>query len=1048
MNNCLLQIDVLIDNIYKGSPSSYLLELEKNIKAFIGNVEFSDGQSFLFSKETDKSTQRFIAVCFIRIIANDNYNLISENKHQIFKFIQLALPELCFDLKITEKISSFEKEKIFRDFVIGREKEFDDVLKFNASIAELNIFQQNLRRLIAVRKNNLLIFFTDTLLSKSHLDTIFNRLNEYLAASEENKFQKYNSASEVLSDYVSAAMDIGTRYSMNYIHYSFKNIQELIKKDVENSPYYLPSDLSLRETEKKYPFSKKASGVINIEIVNKAKGYAQNSIVRLLKYNSELIQISPEEQFIGNVKLEPILVEFNYEMKDYAEQINLQFEISWTYADGQSNTRLSEVSLFAQPSNIDWENMKLLEPYNLEPVENDFDLIGREVILQKLKGMLGLPIGSSYIFGQRRVGKTSIVKTLLNSSSNEDLLIYYIEAGDWSDANDAAHSMNNLGEKICKKIKRHNPKFSSLIVPIFDGSLNKISDFLDEVIEIDSKFRMLIILDEFDRISKSLYERGEIGKSFGLTLRSISNRSQFGAILVGGEKLEYILSQWQEFNKFSPIRVDYFSKERDWEDFKKLVKKPVEGLLEISDAAINLIYGETAGNPYFTKKICMELFRLMVDNRDIHVTPKEMLNATLIARSSANIGATDFSHFWEDGIKGKAEKEEETSLKRRKILIAMSSILKAGKELTKERIADYALEMGLNNSEVEKYLIEFEQRKILNFQLNRYEFVVSFFRDWLLAGGADKIIASFEEEERVSLYLQMEEKVKIRTEEIIEILPKIKIYRGKETTQSDIRSWLEQFGDTFDQRLIFKLLQNFKLYAELEIRNKMELIFGVIRGEFAKRGIVRIIDNQRKKRDEILVSYLDKSPGKGASYFTKLFADVNNIYTDNVCAPELIEKKLIENSAIKSLVIIDDFIGSGNTLANNVKAYFDSSLCDVLREKKIFTNICAVTGFVESKEKLEDRFLYLDVEIKVVIADLLNEEDRCFSSTSSIFATPAEAKQAKNICLQKGEILDPKFPLGYSNCECLIAFPMNCPNNTLPIFWKETSNWQALFKRN
>ena len=57
----------------------------------------------------------------------------------------------------------------------------------------------------------------------------------------------------------------------------------------------------------------------------------------------------------------------------------------------------------------------------------------------------------------------------MNSNIDKNLLIYYLEAGDWNDAQNAHKSMNNLGEKICKKIKRHDTKFNSLEIPDFDG---------------------------------------------------------------------------------------------------------------------------------------------------------------------------------------------------------------------------------------------------------------------------------------------------------------------------------------------------------------------------------------------------------------------------------------------------------------------------------------------------------------------------------------------------------------------------------------------------
>ena len=817
---------------------------------------------------------------------------------------------------------------------------------------------------------------------------------------------------------------------------------------MEKSPYFLPADIELYKTEKKYPFAKGQNNSISIIVANKGNGFASNVSLNIISIDSLGVEFADRVKYIGNLKIETIIVDFEYRVIEELNHLEIAIEVVWIDSEEKRCSKIEKIVFNGQTSDLNWEEIVKIKPYNLEPVETNKDLIGRDTILQALQSTISMPLGSAYIYGQRRVGKTSIVKTLQNSICSDNFLVCYIEAGDWNDAKDAYKSMENLGIKICKKIKRFNVKFASVQIPNFAGSFNQISDFLDDITDIDKDFRLLIILDEFDRISNSLYERGEIGRSFVLTIRAISNRPQFGFILVGGEKMEYILSQWQEFNKFSPIRVDYFSKERDWEDFNKLIKKPVENILEISDGAIVKIYEETAGNPYFTKKICMELYSNMIGNRDVHVTDKEVYIASETARSSSNIGATDFSHFWEDGIKGKVEKEEEVSLKRRKLLIAISQVIQNSQALNIANIKDAGIEIGLMGNDVDKFLLEFEQRRILSLNKCQFSFVVNFFKEWLTSGGKEKIISTFEEEERVVLNQKLEEEASVKSDEIKSVLKNLKSYKGGAISIEDVRKWLDQFDDVFDQRLMFKLLENFKLYNELEIREKLSNLFTMIRRDLNKKGNVRVLDPKKKKRDDILVTYLDKSPAKGATYFAKIFADENNIYAENVCSPEFIEKKIIEKNTINCIVIIDDIIGTGNTIISNTKEYFDSTLVDIIKERNIPIYISVITGFLPSKEKIETEIsLFIESDLNIFIADVLSSQDKCFSLQAQIFANSFESKKAREICMQKGEKLEAKMPLGYSNCELLVAFPMNCPNNTLPIFWKRTDGWEPLFER-
>ncbi|KAA6322313.1 hypothetical protein EZS27_028130 [termite gut metagenome] len=146
-------------------------------------------------------------------------------------------------------------------------------------------------------------------------------------------------------------------------------------------------------------------------------------------------------------------------------------------------------------------------------------------------------------------------------------------------------------------------------------------------------------------------------------------------------------------------------------------------------------------------------------------------------------------------------------------------------------------------------------------------------------------------------------------------------------------------------------------------------------------------------------------------------------------------------------MIIDDFVGSGDTIVNNIKEYFIPEFCLILKERKIITIFGIVTGFSEAKEIIERKINKLGIDAIVIIIDILDDSDKCFSDSSRIFVTPSEKRKVKHICQSKGELLEEKYPLGYSDSQTIIAFPMNCPNNTLPIFWKETKNWVPIFKR-
>jgi len=1049
MSNIIKDLDSHILNSLNCIDEDFFL---KTLSSLIGDyfevkeVE-SNSRDFLFNDNNPKDIKRFIAVCFIRILGVSGDKQLKNLMFLVSKLFHNALPDLCKTLNISHKTETYKLEDIIVDFISKREKEFKDILNFEGGVSLINNFQQTYRQSFNNSNNKLILSpFLEDVITRQKLDKIFLEITEYFASGAEKKYSFYQKVKGDLQDFITEAEEIGTLYALHFVRNPFNKILSAIIEDFESSPFNLPATLTIQKSEKKYPFYLGARNDINLHLLKEGSGYVFKTGVKVIDYVASDIVFNKKEYFIGDIKSQLTSVTFDYEVLKDSDSILIELELTWNTVDGVINCQNEVLELIGQEKNIDWNLAKFLQPYDLEPVDNENKLIGRENILSRLKSMAGDKIGSSYIYGQRRVGKTSIVKTLLNSISSDSLFVIYIEAGDWNDAQNPFKSMDTLGKKICKKIQSSRKKFKQIPLPEFSGSFNNITEFLDQVNEIDESFRVLIILDEFDRISRELFERGEIGKSFVLTIRSISNRSQFGFILVGGEKMEFILSQWQEFNKFKPVRVDYFSKEEDWKDFTQLVKKPVSGILEITDKAIEYIFNKTSGNPYFTKIICIELYNLMMTNRDVHVTTVEANNASKIARNNTNIGATDFSHFWEDGIKGRVEKEEETSIKRRKILIIISNLLKNEKLTTKSNIVDNALEYDLDKEEVERYLQEFEQRKILQYSGNRYEFYVNFFEEWLLDGGIDKIISSFEEEERLYLNKKKDEELSVKFQEINDVTKHWKLYKGEQITANDVRSWLDQFVDISDQRIIFKILQNLKFYSEFEVREKLEMLFKLVKRQITNSGKAKTIFEGKRKRDDILVTYLDDNPAKGGSYYTKIFVDENNLYKENSCVPNLIEKRIKEMRNLNCLLIVDDFLGSGSTMIDNINKYEDELLL-ASKEKGLELIFGLITGFQAAKDKVEKHLQNLNITANVYIIDPLDDGNMCFSNSSDIFKSSIERNIAQSICYRMGITIDKKQPLGYSDSQTAIVFPINCPNNTLPILWKRTEDWKPLFER-
>jgi hypothetical protein len=154
---------------------------------------------------------------------------------------------------------------------------------------------------------------------------------------------------------------------------------------------------------------------------------------------------------------------------------------------------------------------------------------------------------------------------------------------------------------------------------------------------------------------------------------------------------------------------------------------------------------------------------------------------------------------------------------------------------------------------------------------------------------------------------------------------------------------------------------------------------------------------------------------------------------------------------VKAIAFIDDIIVTGQSVEKGLRK-LNEQCGEILRQKGILIVIGAICGFSRGLNKIEQISDELDLKVKYQICDPLNEEDQCFSESSKMFTSKEEREQAKSIALEQGNKLDKKQPLGYEDSQLAVVFCDNCPNNTLPIIWaessKESSKWTPLFKRN
>ena len=785
-------------------------------------------------------TSGFFAAVFLRLLSvlpQDVYDLDNHHRVQVTKLLG-RLPQVAQALDIDKKAQGYERLRALESAADRADEYLTEAL---ASRKPLAAFDQVRQRVMRVYKNPLVAAiagpFLPDFLSKSAISFILGGVHSHVTAGPRLRMTKYPEAKESLAAVLNDCTRYDTRYIREFFRPFFTELLCQLTTDFESSSFNVPGFLSLKELGKKYPFTVSDAEVrLAFAVENIRRGIALD--VELSLETDDCLSLDSPSQFFDQIdsgeRFEP--VEFRARVaKPTDRPVLVEYTLNWTNGDGSPRTSKDIVELSAQPSNIPWDELRHADLYSLEPVTNAHDLIGRSEQTRRLISRIRAQnVGSFCIYGQRRVGKTSVVVTLEDMPELKGVTILNLETGMFI-VPDARETISNLGLKICTQLLQQNPRLAGLTAPNFNGALAPLDDFLTAAFGQDPSLRLVVVLDEFDALPPELYRRGDVSHAFFMTLRSLSARPPLGFILVGGEKMAEILStQGEVLNKFRPLRIDYLERQSQWSDFVELVRRPVEWAT-ITDEAVTRLYGVTAGNPFFTKFVCAELVEDMKKRRDAYVTRVEMDRAIRAAVNQA--GINNFQHFWDDGIVSTSdERIEQERASRRRVMLALGEVLRTRNRSTVENIAKRASRFGLGESDVRRVLGDFEKRKVLVRAEQEYSCKVGLFQRWLIDEGVTELDLTLVEEESLRTTLDAEERRRVKDREVNTLVDGWGNYRGRHVTDGALKSWLVQFETTEERRVIFELLKRLQFYSGGLIREKLRIAHGFVRGELAARG--------------------------------------------------------------------------------------------------------------------------------------------------------------------------------------------------------------------
>ncbi|KQP02768.1 hypothetical protein ASF45_16000 [Pseudorhodoferax sp. Leaf265] len=594
----------------------------------------------------------------------------------------------------------------------------------------------------------------------------------------------------------------------------------------------------------------------------------------------------------------------------------------------------------------------------------------------------------------------------------------------------------------------------------FGAGISLLVPFVEQLSATQPTQKFVVIIDEFDDLDAAFYT-GERGRQFIKGLRSASEAG-LTFFFIGSERMDAIFSRHQaDLNKWTNVRLDRIDSAADC---RNLIEAPVGGAIEFDPEAIEFITGYTSGNPFFINNFCYQIFdrclqehRTFVDANDTSAIRQQLLRS---------LGATNFSHFWEDNPVLDATQKRQDAAEN---CIALSCISALGGRyegidelLEAQESLPIDAQDRAQGSVLRRACARLLQRGVLEQRKDGDGLVVGLqiFREWLGENARAQLLpiwCNLLEAERAARPGEDELPASEDTadtgfpisEDDMLIVAQRLIYCGRQKDVAEIKSWLRQFDDDSRIEIAFLLLQRMadKGFINEGMRGvQLEKVEQMIlaRRNGVGHGIWKIV---KGRRDNLAIGYLDAEHKSGATMARELKSRV----LPGKCVPaaELGQWMRTHLEADAMVAIVDDFSGTGETMLKGLRKFKAAVGAETwgryAGEGRIAVFI--MFSFPEALGAMRCEFPDIDIHSATVFGDEL----RSCNDQAGIFPTEDERAFAQDVVQQIGRELVPSSPLGHGAMGALVIFHNTVPNNTLPIFWSGGSvqerPWKPLFPR-
>lgn len=285
-------------------------------------------------------------------------------------------------------------------------------------------------------------------------------------------------------------------------------------------------------------------------------------------------------------------------------------------------------------------------------------------------------------------------------------------------------------------------------------------------------------------------------------------------------------------------------------------------------------------------------------------------------------------------------------------------------------------------------------------------------------------------------------------------------------TEPSIKGWLANFkglnqAEGTERHHSLHLLQQFMFFGAREVRELVRVLYR----DLYRYPLLKLIREQNGNTLEAgIIEHAYQSifactrfigvgeASESGDYIMYLFRQENNISTgyfrhmSDLLLDNGTGGKALKEPNVCYYVFVDDFSGTGIQARDRLKP-----MVEEIRQLNNKASIAYLPLFATS-----DALSFLRQELPADYIRAVVEFDRsyrCFDADSIYFrpvgAGNVSATTSRQIAEHYGKAIVPLHPLGYSDCQLLVGFAHNVPDNTLPVFWynDRPADWRAVFPR-